>query len=126
MILFIFYLVNEKTDDSSRHKYSVVVWESESSGNMEWHLEDSFGIEDVLNDSEPTQHACTRWFSCENGLFVLVVGIGSLIHLYSLVETNKECGLNEGSLNHRYKKITTVETRSYATPSELGMLLVID
>ena len=50
-------------------------------------MEDSFDIEGVLNDFKSTHHACARWFSCENGLFVLVVGIGSLLHLYSLVET---------------------------------------
>ena len=90
---------------------------------MEWLLEDSFGIEDVTKGSESTPHACARWFSCENGLFVLVVGIGSLIHLYSLVETSsKERSFKEELMSHRYKKITTIETRSYATPSELGEL----
>ena len=84
-------------------------------------MEDSFGIEEDFKGSESTQHACARWFSCENGLFVLVVGIGSLIHLYSLVETPMaEQGFKEGSMGHRYKKITSVETRSCATPSELG------
>jgi hypothetical protein len=93
---------------------------------MEWLLEDSFGIEDVTKGSESTPHACARWFSCENGLFVLVVGIGSLIHLYSLVETSgKERSFKEELMIHRYKKITTIETRSYATPSELGEFINI-
>ena len=92
---------------------------------MEWVLEDSFGIEDVLKDS--TQHACARWFSCENGLFVLVVGIGTLIHLYSLVDTpSEEQSFKEGSMSHRYKKITTVETHTCATPSELGKRFEVD
>ena len=99
----------------------MVVWESESSGNMEWVLEDSFDIDEVSKVTKSVQHACTRWFSCENGLFVLLIGIGSLIHVYSLVETPSE---EQEAVSHRYKKITTVETYSYATPSELGKLLM--
>lgn len=99
--------------ENARHSnYSVVVWESESSGNTEWVLEDCFDIDESEKGSDNGQQACALWFSCENGLFVLVVSIGSLVHLYSL----------EGSTNHRYKNITTVETRSCATPSELGRL----
>lgn len=98
------------------------MWESESSGNTEWVLEDSFEIEEAVNDSVSTQHACVRWFSCENGLFVLVVGIGSLIHLYSLIETpSDKQGLKQESVSHRYKKLREFETRSCTTPSELGM-----
>lgn len=75
----------------------------------------------MVKDSESTQNACVRWFSCENGIFVLVAGIGSLIHLYSLVESQREePTFKEESMNHRYKKITTVETRGCATPDDLS------
>ena len=111
----------DKSNGSPCQDYGVVIWESESSGNMEWVVEDSFGIEGVLNDSKSTHHACARWFSCENGLFVLVVGIGSLLHLYSLVETpSGKQGFEKESVSHRYKRITTVETRTCATHSGLG------
>ena len=94
-------------------EYRVVVWESESSGNTEWVLEDSFSIEDNSSLSL-TNHACVKWFSCENGSFVLLVGIGGVLHLYSLLRTKGDGNMQvQGSvLNHRYQWLQRVDTHS--------------
>ena len=117
-----------RTNDCSRGEardsqiaYHVAVWESESSGNTQWVLEESFSIEDNLT-SLPTKHTCVRWFSCENGSFVLMVGIGRVFHLYSLLGSkgneNFQPDIKGGISNHRYEELERIEAHGCSTSNQ--------